>query len=385
MVQCARCATWVEVPYLPRDGVWTRPRFRRHHAPWVIRAAWAGVALLAVVVAIVAGTTVVASRGRAARDATVDALVASADDAEKSGRPERALSEIEAALALLHSEGTCPAGRLEELTARRDGLSVREAEARIATAAAAEPEAAVGDLLSLEARAAKDRALEPLIPAILGAVDAARRRQAASALAVARRAVAEGRPLDALEAGERALAVAEKLEGGAGGSIAADARALMTPIIARLGVVVVQLPGTFTIGTASAYDAALCPILADALRRHGFAPRPPTGPSRPLWEVHASHRLEFQVSEAMGVLYLHSQNRLSLINVDLAVRRGQQSLWSAHVNARTQVPLPDLAAGVASRIAVAGRDLDMEHRLYEDARASAVGQVAFHLKALPDP
>src|SRR4051794_38328163 len=77
-VQCARCATWVEVPYLPRRGVWTRPRFRRRRPPWMIRAAWAAVAVLAVIVAVVAGTTVAASRGRAARDATVDGLVAAA-------------------------------------------------------------------------------------------------------------------------------------------------------------------------------------------------------------------------------------------------------------------------------------------------------------------
>ena len=100
-VQCAHCASWLEVPYLPRGGVWTRARFRRSHAAWVIPAAWAGVAVLALLVAVVAWSKVSTSRSHAARDATLESLLASADAAEKARRPDRALSEIEAALALL--------------------------------------------------------------------------------------------------------------------------------------------------------------------------------------------------------------------------------------------------------------------------------------------
>ena len=385
-VLCARCATWVEVPYLPRDGVWTRRRFRRSRAAWVIPVAWTGVGLLAVLVAVVVATKVSSSRGRAARDATLDVLLASADAAEKSGRPDRALSELEAALALLRSAEPACDGQVEGLTVRRDALSAREAEARIAAAASAEPDAAVGDLLSLQARARKDRALEPLVPAILGAIDAARRRQAEAALAAARKALGEGRPLDALAAGERALAVADKIEGPSARSIADEAEALMTPVLARLGVVVVQIPGKFTLGSPSSYDAALGPIFVDALRRKGYAPRPASGPARALWDRHAARRLEFQVVESHGVLYLDSQNRLSLIAASLTFAKGGATLWNDTVSARTRVPLPDLPAYTSGRIAFADRrDLDMEHKLYEDARFLTHEQVAFHLKALPEP
>ncbi len=385
-VQCARCATWVEVPFLPRDGVWTRPRFRRRRASWVIPLAWAGVGLLAVLVAVVAATKVSASRGRAALDATLDVLLASADAAEKAGRPARALSEFEAALALLRSADLACPERVEELTGRRDALSAREAEARIGASATAEPDAAVGDLLSLQARARKDRALEPFVPAILGAIDAARRRQAGAALVAARRALDEGRPLDALADGGRALAVADKIEGDPARSAAEEAEGLMAPILARLGAVVVQLPGKFTLGSSGAYDSALGPILIDALRRKGYAPRPPAGPARVLWDRHATHRLEFRVDESLGALYLQSQNRLSLIVTDLTLSKGGETLWKDHVSARTRSPLPDLPAYSSGRIAFGDRrDLDMEHKLYEDARSMTLDQVAFHLKALPEP
>ena len=384
-VQCAQCATWVEVPYLPRDGVWTRPRFRRHRAAWVIPVAWTGVGLLALLVAVVAWSKATASRERATRDATLDALIASADAAEKAGRPDRALSEVEAALSLLRPDDPGCVGRLGELTARRDALSVLEGEARIAMSSTAEPDSALGDLLSLQARARKDRALAPLVPALLRAIQSARRRQADAALDAARSAAEGNRPLDALAAGERALAVADRLEGDASRAVAAGAEGLMAPILARLGVVVVQQPGKFTLGSAASYDTALGPILAASLRRRGYAPRPPTGPARALWDRHAARRLEFQVVEAPGVLYLQSQNRLTQVVTSLALVRGSEIFWQANVTARTEVPLPDLGAHASGKIAFADKDLDMEHRLYENARLSALDRVAMHLRALPEP
>jgi hypothetical protein len=384
-VQCAHCATWLEVPYLPRGGVWTRPRFRRGPAAWVIPAAWAGVGLLAAIVAIVAWSKVSSSRSHAARDATLESLIASADAAEKAHRPARALSEIEAALALLRQDDAGCGDRLDELTARRDVLSVREAEDRLATARTAGPDADVGDLLSLQARARTDRALEPLVPTILRAVDAARHRQAEAALAAARRALAESRPLDGLAAGERALAVADKLTGEPARSIAAEAERLLAPVLRRLGVAVVQLPGKFTLGSDASYDGALGPILVDGLRRCGFAPRPAAGPAAALWDRHAERRLEFHVAESRGVRYLESQNRITQIITSLTLARGSTTLWQGAVTARTHVPLPSLSAHASTRIGVANRDLDMEHKLYEDARASTLDRVATQLRGLPEP
>ncbi len=220
---------------------------------------------------------------------------------------------------------------------------------------------------------------------MLRAVDAARRRQAEAALAAARRALDEGRPLDGLAAGERALAVADKLPGEPSRAIAADAEALMAPVLARRGVVVVQLPGKFTLGSEASYDSALGPIVVDALRRRGFAPRPASGPAAALWDRHAPRRLEFHVAESRGVLYLESQNRITQIITTLTLTRGRETLWQGAVTARTQVPLPALSAHASTRIGVANRDLDMEHRLYENARASTLDRVATQLRGLPEP
>ena len=139
------------------------------------------------------------------------------------------------------------------------------------------------------------------MPTILKAVDSARVRQAEAALAAAGRALDERRPLDGLAAGERALAVADKLSGNPARSIAAEAERLMAPVLGRLGVVIVQLPGKFTLGSEASYDAALGPILIEGLRRRGFAPRPASGPASALWDRHASRRLEFHVAESRGV------------------------------------------------------------------------------------
>ncbi len=256
---------------------------------------------------------------------------------------------------------------------------------RIAVARTAGPDAAVGDLLSLQARARTDRALEPLVPTILRAVDAARLRQGEAALAASRRALDEGRPLDGLAAGERALAVADKLSGEPSRSVATEAERLMAPVLARIGVVVIQLPGKFTLGSESSYDTALGPILVDALRRRGFAPRPASGPAAALWDRHAARRLQFQVVETRGVRYLESQNRITQIITTLTLTRGPTTLWQGAVTARTQVPLPSLSAHASTRIGVANRDLDMEHKLYENAWASTLDRVATQLRGLPEP
>ncbi len=387
-VQCARCSTWVEVPYLPRAGVWTRPRFRRRRPSWALPLAWAAVGLLAAIVAVVAAGRFAASRSRAARESTLAEILAAADAAEVAGRADRALSEVEAALALLRSGGEAARDRdrVVELARRRDALSVREAEARIAGSAAMEPAAAVGDLLSLQARARQDRALDPLVSTVLRALEAARRRQVGADLAAARRARDEGRHPDALALGDRALTVADRLDPDAGRSAVAEAEEVLGPIVGRVGVIVAQLPGQFTLGTAESYDATPGAAVADALRRRGYAPRPARGPSRPLWDRLAPYRLTFQMAETQGGLYLQSQNRVSEVTAALALKRGREGVWSSRVTGRTQVPLPDLPAYLGTRLATAPRrEPVIERRLYQSARAAAVDAVNLQLLGLPAP
>lgn len=387
-VACALCGTLVEVPYLPRGGVWTRSRFRKARPSWVIPLAWAGVGLLAVVLAILAGWGTIASRGRAARVATLDEFLRAADDAESARQPGRALAEVEAALAYLRSEGTDlvrPEG-LDEIRRRRDGLSVREAEARVAAAAGRPPDDAAGDLLSLQARARSDRALDPLAPTIREALDGARRRQVADGLAGALRARDDSRPFDTLALAERALVVADKLDADAFRAATAEAEGLASPIVGRIGVIVDQAPGQYTLGSAEAYDIGLGARLADALRRIGYAPRPPSGHLRPLWDRLAPARLSFRVGESQEALYLQSPSRLSEIVASLALTRGPSTPWQDRVTARTRVPLPDLPAYIGGRLAVSDhRNPETERRLYEDARVQVFDMVTLKARGIPGP
>jgi hypothetical protein len=385
-VQCSRCATWVEVPFLPRDGVWTRPRFRKARGRWVIPLAWAGVGLLAIVVAIVAGSHYLASQGRSSREAVVAEFLHAADAAEKSGRADRALSEVEAALAFL--EPTEPAGspRSIELRRRRDGLSIREAEARLAASPGMEASTAVGSLLSLQARARTDRALDGLTSTIHDAIDRARRRQVEADLAAARKASDDGRSFDALTLGERALVVADKLDAVSSHAVIAEAELILGPIVSRIGAIVVQRPGQFSLGSGESYDKLLGPVLTDALRRQGFAPRPSRGPARGLWDRHARYRLEFHLAESQGAIYLQSKNHTSEIAASLALINGDQTVWQTQVIGRTQVPLPNLAAYVGSRMAVSDhRSPESERLLHENARSVLLEQVAQRIRVLPAP
>jgi hypothetical protein len=387
-VRCAHCEAWVEVPYLPRHGVWTRPRFRKARPSWVIPLAWTGVAVLAVIVAAVSATRIVASRSRAARDASLEEILRAAETEERAGRTYRALSEVEAAITFLRPSEPAGSERLASLARRRDALSVIEAERRLAAAETAAPDAAVGDLLSLQARARADRAIDALTPVIQRAIEAARRRQVAADLASARRARDEGRPLDALSLAVRALTITDKLESDRNSAHAAEAEAsaLLAPILEQIGVVVVQLPGQYTIGTPDSYESTLGARAVDALRKQGFAPRPPTGPARPLWDQHASYRLEFQLVETQPSLYLQSKSRVSEIKAVLCLRRHGQAIWTEQITGRTQVPLPDIAAFQASRLAVSDhRDPDTERRFYDNARRAVLDAIDIKLRVLPTP
>ena len=246
--------------------------------------------------------------------------------------------------------------------------------------------AAVGDLLSLQARARTDRALDGQTTLILKAIAVARGRQVEADLASARKSAGEGRPFEALTIGERALLVADKLEGPAGRAAIARAETILGPIVARFGAVIVQRPGLYSLGSADAYDKAVGPTLDDTIRRQGYAPRPTQGPSRFVWDRHAPYRLEYQVTETRGGFYLASKNHTSEITMSLTLTKADRTLWQTRVLGRTQIPLPNLAAYVGSRMAVsAHQSSESERLLYENARSVTLEQVGPRVRSLPGP
>ena len=238
----------------------------------------------------------------------------------------------------------------------------------------AEPDAAVGDLLSLQARAHKDRC-SSRSP---GDPQGDRGRPEAPGGGRARRrarAVDGGRPLDALVAGERALAVADKLEGEASRAVADGAGGLMAPILGRVGAVVVQLPGKFTLGSAEAYDASLGPILVEAPSPRlcpASRGRPGAGLLGPARDL--SPRVPGRRDARRALSPVEEPPDAGPRHRDSPARVAR--VWENKVTARTEVPLPDLAVHAAGRLAFAGRDPDTEHRLYENARPSTLDRVA---------
>ena len=274
--------------------------------------------------------------------------------------------------------------RLAELQRRRDALSLREAEERIAASVRLNSNVAVGDLLTLQARARTDRALDGLTSTILTSIDAARRRQVAADFLNAKRASDENRPFDALKLTEQAFAAADKVDANLSRSAFVEGEAILGPIIARIGVIVIQLPGQFTLGSTQTYDTTLGPTLADHLRKQGYATRPSRGQAQVIWDRRAPFRVEFQIAETQGSLYLQSKSRVSAITASMSMIKGQEVLWQARVIGRTQEPLPDLAAFVASRLAVSDRrSPETERLLYENARGSLLEQVGARLNGLP--
>ncbi len=383
-VQCTRCATWVEVPYFPRAGVWTRARFRESRYKWLVPLAWSGVGLLALLITILAVSKYVSSQNRAARESALNEFVRAADTAEKSGQNGTALVEIESALAYLKKCDAPDRDQVAELKARRDRLSLREAEARLEAAAKLEPAAAVGDLLLLQQRARTDRALVGIAPAISDALDSARRKQVNGEIAGARKAAEEKRPLDAIALFESALTIADKLDPQTFRATMAEAESILGPILGLRGVIITQQSGQFTFGSSESYSNQALPYLIDGLRQQGYMPRPSKGPAAVLWDRFAGQRLEYQPSEAFGVLYLQSQNRISNVNVRINFKRGGATVWHTNLSLRTQVPLPDRSAFVGSRLAVADRrSSEAEKILYDDAFASFLAQITPALKGVP--
>lgn len=383
-VRCGWCGIRVEVPFLPRVGSgWKRWRWRRRRPLW---ASWVqgGLGLAVVLALVLGGNRLVQSRCRDAREKAMTELADSSRAAEATGQLGQALVEIEAALALAREGGPTTVGRLGELRRRRDRLSRREAEARLGALAGAEPGRAVGECLTLLARVRDDPTLAGLRDAIVVRLEQARRLRAEADAADARRALAEGRAAEALASCERLARRAVDLAGGDRDRAREEAEALATQVIQRHGVVVEPVRGRFTIGSETFYATLLHRPLEDALRRMGYLPREESSRWRSLWDAQATYRATLEVAESLEGEYFQTRNRLSRIQVDAVLDRPDAPPWRVHLSARTRVPVPNLSAYQASRLASHdGRSPEVERQLFDDARAALAEQFAQKLRSLP--
>lgn len=390
-VRCGWCNSLVEVPFIPRGGVTRTRRASKRRRPWWAWKAWPVWARLAVGVLVLAVGLATLYRAawswqRAAGESALTRLLESSTAAEKAGRLDEALVDLEAALSRA-AKLTPPPPELDQLRRRRDDLSAREVTAQLAALEhrpSADPSQAVGRALTLRARAARDPALVGLGPAIDAALARARTAWADADAAEAARALEEGRVEKAVELCERQYRTADELPTADRRRIQARATDLARRVIARHGAIVEPVRGQFAVGTSESYATQLAPAFRDGLRAHGYLPQPVETVWPELWKENAPFRMEFDVVERQEDTYLQSPNRLTFVSGTLRMLRAGHELWHDTPNARTQVPVPGLPALQASRAAVsAHRSPEIERLLYDNARAVLKDRLGLSLRNLP--
>jgi hypothetical protein len=391
-VRCGWCDSLVEVPFFPRADQIMRSRSARRRgrsAWWAWRSwpVWARltVPLLCVAVAVALAYRVVRSRWQSADAAALVEMVETSLRAEKAGRLGDALTELQSALARAERMAPPPPG-IDDLRRRRDALSLREAEAKLAALSGpvADPGSAVGQVLTLRARAARDPALADLATAIEAALERLRQTWAQADSVEAAKALEAGRPDRAMDLCERLHRTADELPAEPRHRLQDEAAAIARRIIARYGTIVEPVRGQFTLGTPDSYTTQLRPIFLEGLRNHGYLPRPAQPVWPDLWTEAAPFRIVFEVVERQDESYLQSPNRISQIDGKMEMVRGGKAFWHDTPSARTQVPVPALPAYQASRVAVsAHRSPDFERVLYNNARAGLLERIGLSIRNLP--
>jgi hypothetical protein len=377
-VRCACCETLVEVPFLPRIPS-TRGRRRWRVEGWSrlgLTLALVGVVLLGLAGAI-------QSWSRTARERELAALIAEADRAERCGRPDRALSDLEAVLELARDGWPSRLGSIEDFRRRRDAVSRREAEARLAAAETDDPARAVGECRTLWDRAQKDPALEALRDRIGGMLA----RLAEAVLDQARRERADVRPDAALRLCQGALTALEGVSSGPADRARDYARGMTEALVEGFGAVVEPAQGErLQLGSAKDLNGALLPLMADALRQRHYLLRPEGSPLASLWDGRAAYRLAVEVSDRQDVRYLDTAQKATRIEARFVLSRRGWPVWELGVQARTPVGPSTSASFAGSRLLLATkRDPQIERRLYDEARDALIRLVPSKLRDLPPP
>jgi hypothetical protein len=384
-VCCGWCRTWVEVPYLPRT---VRPKRSRRGARWKrerswVRWAWIGASVLAVLIVATGANRMIRSRSRSAREKVMAALIASADAGVRAGQFDQALASIQGALVEAGRIEPLDTARIEELRRRRDLLARRGAETRLAALADLDPRRAIDEAQVLLTRVRKDPALSGLDGAVQEQLDRARRRSVESDLAGARQALAS-RPDQALALCERLAETAVELPRDVRDRTLAEAESVVSQVIEQQGAVIEPVRGSFTLGSAPGYTSVFDPAFAEALRERGYVPRPSKTSWGTLWDSLAPFRASIEITESQTDTYQQSRNRISLIEVKLALCRQGTPIWQDLLVGQTREALPRLSAYQASRISVSdSRSLEFERLLYDDAHAQVIEKSPPALRTIP--
>jgi len=382
-VVCGFCRQVVEIPYLRRvrDPLWRRPRFRR---PYWWGVAWAGLGVAAAGMVVISLVRHWESRSRAAHARSIQALVEASTEHQRGGRFDRAVLELDTAIALCAGGTDADQATLRELQNRRGPLARRDAEACMKRLEEFRSGPfPLGDWLNLIARTETDGDLEPIRPAVRGTFQKLGSQAAEQALAAALAALSEGAPARALGHCEWIAGLLRHLDEPNRRRI----RDLADDVIGRLveghGVLVEPIGGEW-LSLGSSFNATtLLPKLHAALEAKGYLPPPEASGWRERWQT-APYRLSLQLQEHQEGHYLSTENRLTRVEALLSFAFRGNLLWSSTPTARTRVPLPHLPAYLASRVALSTARLEeLERLLRDDAREQITEKLEFALQQLP--
>ncbi|HEX8203879.1 MAG TPA: hypothetical protein VF590_25615 [Isosphaeraceae bacterium] len=336
-VRCPDCSTWVEVPFIPRQGGTSRRSKRlRRKDQVLIGLGWT----LGVLVALAA-------------------LVLGIRNWHRT--QVRHASEEQAALRR----------RVE------DQLKALEAEP-------SEPD--LDTALGLLARVGGDPSLSSLKGRARQQFDRARDRWAAAELAAADAALADGRRAEVLALGEGMARRIATFPPGSGDHVAGEIRDRIGAVARQIGAVVEPARGRFLFGSPSAYDKDLRRLAEAALRRRGYLVPAASSPVRALWDEQAAYRMAVTIAERQAARYLDTPHRTCEIEAHLSLGHRGSPTWSDRLTARTRVPLSMLSPAEIRRLNLGTRaDSAIERRLYEDALAFLLGQIELRLRNVPSP
>jgi hypothetical protein len=385
-VRCEWCRTWVEVPYLPRIGRGRRP-VRVQSIPGWATWAWTGIALAALGLMVLGTVRILRAQSHHVRERALAQLCRAAEDDERQERFGPALASLEAAAVMAADLEPRDEARLARLQNWRDRVAQRDVETTLARLSTLAPEQAVGTCLTLQARLRAAATLARFAETVDQQLEQARTRCIAADLEAARQALKAGNAALVYERCERLAENCNALDASSVDrrQARAEADAMAALVIAQRGVWVGPIKGHFDRGSHASYEP-LFPILADALRQHGYVVRPASPFWPVVWDSLAPYHLTISVTEQVPGTYLHSANRTSAINLGLVLsERGKtHALWDGTVNARTRVPMPGLPAYQARRLALnERRDSAIEQSFYQDARTILNQRLAAQLKTLP--
>ncbi len=341
-MRCAECLTLVEIPFFTRS----RPKRRRRRATgW----AWVMIAFGMAVIAMVGTYLLVRARVRADRLAAFESQVKSALQDEAEGNDEAARAAIDQALATARTLDSVDPIQLETLKKKRQQLSRQidrdQREALIVSAEA--------DLSAVKGLLART-------------------------------------PLNAKQAMDLATSAyqsAKQVADTRTEAVQTQAAEIASSLVQSRGVRFDPVQGPFLFDprpSAAEYGRRLRPILSRFLSDRGFLPEPESSPLTFLWERLAPYHLSTTASESYGANYLQSQNRMTRIEIRLALEIGTRKLWSTYLVARTQVPSHAFSAFESGYIGSSPRrEASIELKLYVDALDDMVTQVPGKLANLP--